>query len=159
MLLTNLQINISSILKSNYHLLFLPTLSTLFATKLMGPRINAYFVTPSHGLFLTCRGEKYEQYIFTTYEMSNYHMCGNCTVKNKKPLLGVVAFCVKDANFPPHQSHAVNCLPFTHKPFWPPTPPLSIPFNPISTHVTHLTGKRRHWHAGPSHVLNKYFLF
>jgi hypothetical protein len=26
---------------------------------LTGPRINAGVVTPSHGLFLTCRGEKY----------------------------------------------------------------------------------------------------
>jgi hypothetical protein len=31
----------------------------LFATMLTGPRINADDITPSCGLFLTCRGEKY----------------------------------------------------------------------------------------------------
>jgi hypothetical protein len=29
---------------------------------LTGPRINRDDVTPSYGLFLTCRGEKYIQY-------------------------------------------------------------------------------------------------
>jgi hypothetical protein len=29
---------------------------------LTGPRINVGVVTPSHSLFLTCRGEKYLQY-------------------------------------------------------------------------------------------------
>jgi hypothetical protein len=32
----------------------------LFATKHGGPRINTFFETLSHGLFLSCRGEKYE---------------------------------------------------------------------------------------------------
>jgi hypothetical protein len=32
----------------------------LFAIKITGRRINACFVTPSHGIFLTCREEKYE---------------------------------------------------------------------------------------------------
>jgi hypothetical protein len=41
----------------------------VFTTKLTGPRINTCFVTQSHGLFLTCRGEKYEKRknIFTMY--------------------------------------------------------------------------------------------
>jgi hypothetical protein len=36
------------------------TAEFLFATKPGGPRINASFETLSHGLFLTCRGEKCE---------------------------------------------------------------------------------------------------
>jgi hypothetical protein len=31
-----------------------------FAIELAGPRINEYFISLSHGLFLTCRGVKYE---------------------------------------------------------------------------------------------------
>jgi hypothetical protein len=30
----------------------------LFTTTEKGPRRNAFFLSPSHGLFLTCRGEK-----------------------------------------------------------------------------------------------------
>jgi hypothetical protein len=41
----------------------------LFATMLLGPRIITGFKTPPRGLFLTCRGEKYVQYIqsYTMY--------------------------------------------------------------------------------------------
>jgi hypothetical protein len=36
-------------------------MALMFATMLTGPRIDAGFVTPSCGLFLTHRGEKYIQ--------------------------------------------------------------------------------------------------
>jgi hypothetical protein len=47
-----------------------------FATKLAGPRLNAYFISLSHGLFSTCKGGKYEKHknIFTAYTM-NINTC------------------------------------------------------------------------------------
>jgi hypothetical protein len=44
----------------------------MFATLLSVPRINADDVTPSHGLFLTCRGEKSIQYYTIIYMDSIY---------------------------------------------------------------------------------------
>jgi hypothetical protein len=54
-----------------------------FATKLAGPRINAYFISLSHGLFLTCRGVKYELHknIFTAYT-TNINTC--VAIKTKR---------------------------------------------------------------------------
>ncbi len=50
-------------------------------------------------------------------------------VKIKSPWDGSSLW--KDANVPPHQSHAVNCLPLTHKPLWLPPLPQASPSDPF----------------------------
>jgi hypothetical protein len=57
-------------------------------TMLTGPRINSGAVTPSGGLFLTCRGEKYVQFCTITYS-EQYLRVG--FLNAKIPYLGVVA--------------------------------------------------------------------
>jgi hypothetical protein len=52
-----------------------------------GPRINALIVAPSHGLFLTCRREKY-----TVIKQYCTEHIVNERVPNAKSLLGIVAF-------------------------------------------------------------------
>jgi hypothetical protein len=59
---------------------------------LTGPRINADDVTPSHSLFLTCRGEKYVQF-YTIIYRSQYSCEGHLNVKIQ--LLGVVAISAR----------------------------------------------------------------
>jgi hypothetical protein len=46
------------------------------------PRINSGVVTPSHGLFLTCRGEKCIQYCTIMYSVYGIYMCGSQMQKN-----------------------------------------------------------------------------
>jgi hypothetical protein len=73
----------------------------MFATMLTGPRISADDITPSSGLFLTCRGEKYVQYYKIIYSGHYLHV-GSLSAKN--PLLGVVAIrgrCKPDSTLVP----------------------------------------------------------
>jgi hypothetical protein len=58
--------------------------------------------------------------------MNTEHMCGDSS-KNKKLLIGGGSPLSKDANFPPHQSHAENQLPLSHKLFWPSPLPKTFP--------------------------------
>jgi hypothetical protein len=95
----------------------------MFAKLLTGPRINAGFITPSHGLFLTCRGEKYIQYYTILYNVQ-YLKCRvfKCKIHN----LGCGPQC-KGANFPLLRSHAENQLPRFSQAIRPapsPSPPL-----------------------------------
>jgi hypothetical protein len=54
---------------------------------LTGPNINACFVPPSHGIYLTRRGEKYVQYYTIFYNVQEL-LCG--FLNAKKPFLVVV---------------------------------------------------------------------
>jgi hypothetical protein len=45
---------------------------SLFATKLVGPRMNGFFISSSRGLLLTCRGENMSSTkTFTAYATNN----------------------------------------------------------------------------------------
>ncbi len=68
-----------------------------------GPRINADDVTPSHGLFLTCRGEKYVQYYTMYIHIVDRTMCE--VFKCKKSLSWGVG---RNANLTPLWSHVEN---------------------------------------------------
>jgi hypothetical protein len=59
----------------------------------------------------------------------------------------------KDANFPPHWSHAVNQLLLTHKPLWPPPLPQAPTQSYYHTCGT-LAGKRQPDTLESSHVQN-----
>jgi hypothetical protein len=57
----------------------------------------------------------------------------------------------KNANFLPHQSHAVNLWWFRSSPFGFHPYPRHLP-QPSDPHVLYFTGRRRHQHAGSSYV-------
>ncbi len=61
----------------------------VFTTMLKSPNINADVITPSLGLLLTCREEKYIQYCTIIYSVQYLHaMFSNAKIS----LLGVVVF-------------------------------------------------------------------
>jgi hypothetical protein len=104
----------------------------LFATMLTGPRINTGVVTPSGGLFLTCRGEKYIHYCTIIYSVQYLHVR---FPNAKNPLLWVAAFSVR-VQTSLHSGPMLNMVcPISHKPLAP-TIPQARPFQShMSTHV------------------------
>jgi hypothetical protein len=60
---------------------------------LTGPRINADDVTPSCGLCITCRGEKYVQYYTIIY--SRQYLCVRSLNVKKIPYFGAVAISAR----------------------------------------------------------------
>jgi hypothetical protein len=80
--------------------------SELFATMLTDPRMNADDVTPSCGLFLTCRGKKYLQY-YIRRSIKQYLCVGSLNAKS--PL--VLWPSMQGANLTPLWSHAENQPP------------------------------------------------
>jgi hypothetical protein len=102
----------------------------LFATKLTGSRISADFITPSYGLFLTCRGEKYIQYCTIIYSIQYLHV-GFSNVKT--PLQWVVAFSasVRTSVHSCPNGKQLPCFPQGIGPTPSPDPTSSIPHAPL----------------------------
>jgi hypothetical protein len=94
-------------------------------------RINAYFGTPSRGLFLVCGGEKCIKTQVFLQHIYIQHLPHVGMKKIEKTSWDSSPLC-KDANFHPHQTHAENQLPHSHKPHLTPcSPHPDIPFTKL----------------------------
>jgi hypothetical protein len=99
----------------------------MFATKLKGPRIKAYFINPSHGLFLTCRGEKYIQHNTILYNVWQL-ICGLPNAKNLTRHGGI--WCKGQTSLHSSPMLWFNC-PISHK-------RLSQPHSLITSSTPHI---------------------
>ncbi len=107
--------------------------------------------------FLPCRGEKCDEHrsIFKIYIKLIIRTCAAVSEKWKSFTWRGSPLC-RDANFPPHQSHAVNWLP-SHPwaPFWllplPQAPPLAVLLY-MWRHARQTTSST-HWNPSMSNTL------